>query len=279
MSSEQHFGGDWTKEKLDMFSGYLDAYLMALQKMNFKKIYIDAFAGTGTITLKGGQLEIAGSTKIALMAKRQFDSYYFIENDADKALVLSEMIEREFPNLKNCVTVCRGDANNVLMQLCKAIDWRYSRALLFVDPFATEFAWSTLEMIGQTKAFDVWYLFPLVALQRMLPRKGVIEPTWRTCINRLLGDDKWEDAFYKEDPQIDLFGTTSVYKDVNTDSLKAYIVARLKTVFPAVADNPKTFLNKKNSPLFLFCFAVASDNPRAQALALRIAQHILNAKG
>lgn len=43
----QKFGGSWTEEKLNMFTEYLDAYLIALQNMKFKKLYIDAFAGTG----------------------------------------------------------------------------------------------------------------------------------------------------------------------------------------------------------------------------------------
>ncbi len=47
MSCKQKFGGDWTIEKLDIFSSYLDAYLIALKNSKFKKVYIDAFAGTG----------------------------------------------------------------------------------------------------------------------------------------------------------------------------------------------------------------------------------------
>ena len=45
----QKFGGAWTQEKLNIFTSYLEAYLIALQNQNFKKIYIDAFAGTGKI--------------------------------------------------------------------------------------------------------------------------------------------------------------------------------------------------------------------------------------
>ncbi len=48
-SNDHKFGGKWTVEKLNMFSSYLNLYITALKKQKFKKIYIDAFAGTGSI--------------------------------------------------------------------------------------------------------------------------------------------------------------------------------------------------------------------------------------
>jgi hypothetical protein len=41
-----------------------------------------------------------------------------------------------------------------------------------------------------------------------------------------------------------------------------------------VAEKPKVFYNSRNSPLFLFFFAVG--NPRGAPIALKIAQHLLN---
>ena len=49
MAALQKFGGEWTAEKLNIFTCYLEAYQVALQHQKFKKIYIDAFAGTGKI--------------------------------------------------------------------------------------------------------------------------------------------------------------------------------------------------------------------------------------
>lgn len=53
--TSQKFGGDWTAKKLNIFTSYLDAYLIALQNQKFKKIYIDAFAGTGEIETSDGE--------------------------------------------------------------------------------------------------------------------------------------------------------------------------------------------------------------------------------
>ena len=37
MATSQKFGGNWTEEKLNIFTSYLDAYLIALQNQKFKK--------------------------------------------------------------------------------------------------------------------------------------------------------------------------------------------------------------------------------------------------
>lgn len=278
MGSEQKFGGDWTIEKLDIFSSYLNAYLTALKNFKFKKVYIDAFAGTGNITSRDGNQIIAGSARIALSSQLQFDRYYFIEADADKANALQKMVDTEFTSLKRKVTIYTGDANSELSKICNSIDWRFYRALLFLDPYATQVAWTTLETVAKTEAIDVWYLFPFQALQRLLRKDGQMDNTWVDCIDRLLGDHGWQNEFYKEDPQQNLFGTTSMVKDINTDGLKEYIIQRLTSVFQAVAPQPRIFRNTKQSPILLFCFAVASKNEAAQRLALRIANHILKEK-
>ena len=121
----------------------------------------------------------------------------------------------------------------------------------------------------------------------MLPKNGKYE-TWEGCIDRLLGDSGWQIEFYKEDPQMSLFdffsdaeapdsGTRKI-KDANPEHIKAYIISRLDTIFPCISKHPRIFRNSRNSPMFLFCFAIASESPKAQGLALRMADHILKNK-
>lgn len=287
MATSQKFGGNWTEEKLNIFTSYLDAYLIALQNQKFKKIYIDAFAGTGEIETSDGEQYLVGSAKRALAASRKFDRYFFIEGDEKKAAELREMVNTEFPHLTRIVTVYCGDANEKLAQIIHDVDWRYNRGLLFLDPYATQVNWTTLKNIAKTKSIDVWYLFPFSALNRMLPKNGKYE-TWEGCIDRLLGDSGWQTEFYKEDLQmslVDLFpdedapdsGTRKI-KDANPEHIKAYIISRLETIFPCVSKHPRIFRNSRNSPMFLFCFAIASESPKAQGLALRMADHILKNK-
>lgn len=283
----QKFGGNWTQEKLNIFTSYLEAYLIALQNMKFKKIYIDAFAGTGQIETSDGEQYLAGSARKALEAKLQFDFYYFIESDEVKAAELKEMINTDFPNMKWKTKVYCGDANQKLSQIIKEIDWRYNRGLLFLDPYATQVNWSTLETVAQTRSIDVWYLFPFSALNRMLPKNGKYG-SWEQCIDRLLGDTGWRTEFYKEDPQMNLFDffpdpaqsgqSNRLIKDANPEHIKSYIIGRLETIFPCVSKYPRIFKNSKKSPMFLFCFAISNESTNAQRLALRIADHILKNK-
>ncbi len=284
--TSQKFGGDWTAKKLNFFTSYLDAYLIALQNQKFKKIYIDAFAGTGEIETSDGEAYLAGSAKRALSAERRFDHYYFIESDESKASELEHMIDTEFPHLKRFTTVYRGDANEKLSKIINDIDWRFSRGLLFLDPYATQVDWATLERVAGTKSIDVWYLFPFSALNRMLPKNGKYG-SWENTIDRLLGDNSWRTEFYKKDPQLSLFDLGVIdggeeedrlVKDASPEHIKEFLISRLKTIFSWVSNNPRIFKNSKNSPMFLFCFAISNESVAAQRLALRIADHILKKK-
>ena len=284
--TSQKFGGDWTAKELNIFTSYLDAYLIALQNQKFNKIYIDAFAGTGEIETSDGEAYLAGSAKRALSAERRFDHYYFIESDESKASELEHTIDTEFPHLKRFTTVYRGDANEKLGKIINDIDWRFTRGLLFLDPYATQVDWATLECVAVTKSIDVWYLFPFSALNRMLPKNGKYG-SWENTIDRLLGDNSWRTEFYKKDPQLSLFDLGVIdggeeedrlVKDASPEHIKEYLISRLKTIFPCVSNNPRIFKNSKNSPMFLFCFAISNESVAAQRLALRIADHILKKK-
>lgn len=284
--TSQKFGGDWTAKKLNIFTSYLDAYLIALQNQKFKKIYIDAFAGTGEIETSDGEAYLAGSAKRALSAEKRFDYYYFIESDESKASELEHMIDTEFPHLKRFTTVYRGDANEKLGKIINDIDWRFNRGLLFLDPYATQVDWATLERVAGKKSIDVWYLFPFSALNRMLPKNGKYG-SWENTIDRLLGDNGWRTEFYKKDPQVSLFDLglidggedeDRVIKDASLEHIKEYIISRLETTFPCVSNNPRIFKNSKESTMFLFCFAISNESVAAQRLALRIADHILKKK-
>lgn len=287
MATSQKFGGNWTEEKLNIFTSYLDAYLIALQNQKFKKIYIDAFAGTGEIETHDGEQYLIGSAKRALLSEKKFDQYYFIEADAQKAAELQEMINTEFPQMRGSTKVYCGDANEKLAQIISGVDWRFNRALLFLDPYATQVNWSTLENVAQTKSIDVWYLFPFSALERMLPKNGKYQQ-WEDCIDRLLGDSGWREEFYKKDPQLSLFdmleddeGSNAeerLIKDADPEHIKDYILSRLEIIFPCVSKHPRIFRNSRQSPMFLFCFAISNDSTSAQGLALRIANHILKNK-
>ena len=136
--------------------------------------------------------------------------------------------------------------------------------------------WASLEVIAQTKSFDVWYLFPLSALNRVLRRDGQIDPKTRETITKLLGTTDWENEIYFESPQQTLFGEQDIER-MSIDSLKNYIIRRLHGIFPGVADQALVLRNPiNNSPLFLLCFAISNPKKGAIDLSLRGANHILS---
>lgn len=288
---EYRFGGDWTDTKLGILRRYLEAYSTALKNGPFKTAYIDAFAGTGYRTLEqteeGGNLLfpdlaeeaaqqlLEGSARMALKVEPGFDRYIFIERDAYHCAQL-ETLRSEFSNLTEAIKIRRGDANNVIQKLCKK-NWKSHRAVLFLDPYGMNVEWATLEKVAETRAIDLWLLFPLgIGVNRLLPRSGQIPEGWRTRLNLFLGTEDWYEAFYRTETAPNLFGEleTTVAKE-GIDVIGEYFLNRLRTIFPGVARKPKVLVNSTNCPLYLFCFAVSSPNPRTQEIALKIADHIL----
>lgn len=278
MATKQKFGGPWTVEKLNILSDYLDFYVQALKNQPFNLIYIDAFAGTGKIKIgdEDDFVEIDGSAKLALDSKISFDKYYFIEKKKSFAKELNQLITDEYSDKKSIIEVINDDCNNALRKLCDSIDWSQNRAVLFLDPYATAVNWETLRIIASTKSIDVWYLFPYSAANRMLKINGEIDESWKAKLISIFGSNDWENELYNEDPQINLFGDSHVVKSNQKEALKNYIEKRLNAIFPYVSKKSRILCNKNNSPLFLFCFAVSNDSPKAWGLAAKVANHIFD---
>ena len=277
MSTKQSFGGPWTVEKLNILSNYLNFYTTALKHTGFQLIYIDAFAGTGKVKIGSEERyeEIDGSAKLALQSKGQFTEYIFIEKKKSFAKELNDMVESEFPDKKNRVKIKNDDCNQVLIEICNKVDWRKARAVLFIDPYAADVKWETLKAVAATGAIDVWYLFPFSAVNRMMKRDGRIESTWEAKLNSVFGDNTWKERFYREDPQLNFFSEIEIMRDFNQNELQRYVEERLGCIFTKVSSNSRILFNRKNCPLFLFCFAVSSKNPNAIGLAMKVANYIL----
>lgn len=289
MNTPHLFGGDWTAEKLERVRKYLVAYATIMAKQRFRFAYIDAFAGTGYRTkAKSNHLSflfpelledesqkfLDGSARIALQIEPRFHKYIFIEKDQKKYTELDNL-KTAFPNLSDDIILVQSDANVYLKDLCMNRDWSKNRAVLFLDPYGMQVAWETVEAIAQTRAIDLWILFPLgVGVNRMIPRRGKINETWRRKLDMIFGTSEWHDAFYRTYTESGFFGEqTSTEKIGDFDFISQFFVQRLKTVFAGVAENSCPLFNSRNVPLYLLCFA--SGNPRGAKTAIKIAQDIL----
>ena len=201
------FGGEWTRQKLEVLEKYLAAYTLALKNQTFRTAYIDAFAGTGYRADAGSDAELEqpmfpdlaadepqelldGSARIALRLERAFSKYIFIERSPARCAQL-EKLRGEFPGRASDIEIVQGDANDEIRTLC-AKDWRRHRAVMFLDPYGMQVEWSTVEAIAHTQAVDLWLLFPLgIGINRLLPKSGEIPEPWRRRIELFLGTDDW----------------------------------------------------------------------------------------
>ncbi len=292
------FGGEWTVEKLRVIEKYLAAYTTALKNKPstehpFIKGYIDAFAGTGyrharqagdtadqrglmfpDLAAQESQRLLDGSARIALKVTPRFDRYVFIERSPERCTQL-EALRVEFPDLAGDIRIYQGDANTEIRHLCGK-NWRSHRAVLFLDPYGMQVDWKTIEAVAATKAIDLWLLFPLgIGVNRLLTRSGDIPASWRSRLNSLLGTEDWYDQLYRVEKTATLFGDADRVVKATTKTIGRYFVERLRSIFPAVADEPRVLRNASNSPLYLLCFAVGNEN--GAPTAMRIANHLLKA--
>jgi three-Cys-motif partner protein len=265
----------------------------ALKNTPFRKGYIDAFAGTGYRDAKSDsetgvssqsplfpdlatqepQALLEGSAVRALKTDPPFDSYVFIEQSPARCKQLEDL-RSQFPSLANAIQIREGEANLEIQALCSK-NWSSHRAVLFLDPYGMQVEWKTIDAIAQTKAIDLWVLFPLgIGVNRLLTKSGGIPQSWRKRLDLLLGTEDWYKEFYRIESTPTLFGKPEeqIIK-ARIDTIGQYFIRRLKTVFAGVADEPKVLLNSANCPLYLLCFAVG--NPKGANIALKIANHLL----
>lgn len=215
-----------------------------------------------------------GSAQQALEIDPPFDHFTFIEQNPNRAARLREL-ETKY-HLWPSVDVFTEDANVALQRICAKWDKRNDRAVVFLDPFAMSVDWSTLKAIAQTQSMDVWYLFPWMAVNRMLPRERAPLPEWEGKLNRFFGTPDWRSELYASKSERTLFDEVeeSETRVGNIDQLRAFALARLKAIFADVAPNPRELRAERGSPLFLLCFAAS--NKTGAPIALRIAKHILD---
>ena len=270
------FGGPWTIKKLDILEKYLNAYTTALKSKSFNLMYIDAFAGSGKIAFPKDLIGdvtgfVSGSAERALrITNKPFDKLIFIESHNKRCLELDNL-RKEYPKRK--VTIENTDANSFLANInFNSKSWR---GVLFLDPFATEVEWVTIEKISSFNALDTWILFPVSAIARMLPvsrEPDEIGKAWGRRLTRIYGDNSWRDLYKNTSP--DLFGKTGTEREYGVEGLLNIYKEKLSNQFgDRFLQYSKTLKNSRNSPLFEFLFCAG--NPSGANLAKKIARDIL----
>lgn len=269
--SGSHFGGEWTKEKLIIIEDYLKFYVRALSRQKTKLVYIDAFAGSGKTCLSDGS-EVDGSAIISLSC--DFDEYYFIEIDQERVSSLKNTIQERFPHKLSKIHIIHDNCNERLKSIFSRLSV-YQRGVMFLDPYALELDWSVLEQANKTKILDIWYLFPLNALTRNLPKKKTLSQNIKQKLNITLGTTEWESKLYHENPQISMFDDIE-YERVDFDELVSFVKDRLSDTFAYVSPKSRILKNSKNSALFILFFMMTNNSPRAISLGSKVVDDIFS---
>lgn len=276
----QAFGGSWTRQKLEILERYLDGYTTALKNQGCQLIYVDAFAGEGVWQAKSDydledygeyrEMVYDGSARIALGVKdRPFDRLILIEQDSSRCASLQKL-RSEYP--KRVITVQNEDANVALASFCRGMR-NSERAVVFLDPFATEVRWETVERIAETKKIDCWILFPVSAVTRMLPTDVPPPQGWQNKLDTIFGGREHWQSMYRPSLQPDLWGEQQIGRDSGSEAIADRYQERLESVFTKVAPTRRTLRNSKNVTLFELFFGAG--NPRGAGIAVDIADHIL----
>ena len=84
--------------------------------------------------------------------------------------------------------------------------------------------------IANTKAIDLWILFPLgIAVNRLLKTDGDVNTSIREKLNSFFGTTDWYDAFYETVSNRTLFGEETVTRKTSDFRLiTQYFVERLQ---------------------------------------------------
>ena len=286
------FGGQHTEIKLSVVAGYLRAYTRALRPHWQNLWYIDAFAGTGSRTVRvsarDGDLvddpvpeqveERKGSARIAIEIEPAFDRLVFMEQNRRHCAAL-HALKDEFRDRD--ISIVEGDANKLIQGEIAWSGWRKTRAVMFLDPYGMTVEWETLKAIANTKAIDVWYLFSLSGLYRQAARRAdAIDDAKRQAISRMLGTDEWEERLYAAPVEQDLLSAIEDprvrQRTADVKGLEQYVKQRLHDVFPLVLDPLPLPLNRGAQRYSLF-FAASNPDPKAMSLAKKFGSHMLAA--
>ena len=260
--------GPWAEEKLAALEEYLKYYNTTLSKQHFRRIYIDAFAGSPISKVRGSDIPpepspffdeeealearaefIMGSPVRALTLNPGFHEHYFFDLDRSRADTLKEMCEG-----RDDVIVKVGDCNPLIRDLAKKLTDRNVRGVAFLDPYGAHVEWETLGALASTGTMEVMINFPVaMAINRMITRSGVVPEVWSDQLTRCFGTEEWQEVAYKVER--DLFGEEVVQKHGDVASrLLALYMSRLRAIFSHVS-SPRLIRNTRGVPLYYLIWA------------------------
>ena len=172
--------------------------------------------------------------------------------------------------MENKVRVRQGDANQILRERLisnREIDWKKTRAVVFLDPFGLQVPWSTIQDLAATHAIEVIINFPMgMAIQRFLECGGDIPPERQAILDEYFGTHDWYSAVYQI--KQDLFDKKLEKVSDAGDRLTKWYRDRLRSAF-GYAVTPRLVRNSNDGHLYYLLWAGPN------GVGAKIADHIL----
>ncbi len=263
MSVEYDEIGIWSEVKLAIVREYAAAYSKIMEARRREKItrlrwiYIDAYAGPGYHLSKTTGEIVEGSPLIALNTDPPFHEYHFVDTEPARATQL-----RELTAARRDVEVYTEDCNTILLSKVfpRAQYSDYRRALCLLDPYNINLRWEVIEAAGKSGSIEIFLNFMIMDINRNALRKRMeksLQPKVDQ-LTRLVGDESWKDAGYRD---VDtLFGAD--YQKVSNDEFAEWFRQRLivKAGFKHVP-KPMPMKTKNNAVIYYLYFA--SQKPAA----------------
>lgn len=286
------WGGPWTEDKLDAFEKYVKAYLTILNKYrdkyNWKLIYFDGFAGSGSredntdSDLKNDLFDVnyiideekdsykGAAERVLNIDLRGFDFYYFIDKDKESNDKLKEKLNI-YNDEKKRLVFRANDANAEIIKLADAMHRNNKlAALVLLDPFGMQIDWDSIKQLAGTRT-DIWILVPTgVIINRLLDRKAELRHI--DLLKKFFGEDETfiREYFFERKVVKTLFGEEEIVVKVNNSiqRIAELYINKLKDIFDHVTPNALVLRNTRNVPIFHFVFA--SNNESARNIASQI---------
>lgn len=268
------FGGDWTKNKIEILVKYAKAYLTIMKDRTYwNLLYFDGFAGTGFIIKEkktNVDITIGAARRIVEIEKpRGFDHYYFVEKNKNNAELLSKNTKGAYPNKD--IQVKNDDCNVKLIELSKLLlspKGKNLKVLAYIDPYGMQLEWKSIVSLSKA-SIDIWILVPTgLGVNRLLKKDGEISETWLKRLETFLGleAESIKSFFYKVEKDLTLFGEeehTTKEKDAIKLSANLY-QERLKSIFAFVS---QPYILKSTQGNIMYHMFMASNNKTAVKIA------------
>ena len=297
----QQFGGEHTNLKIEILQKYLDFYTTALKNQDFELVYVDPFCGSGFYETQSERdedrsLHLGSALEALHISDKAFDRLMLNDINRNNVEALKKAVRQEFPSRD--VQFEERDANDFVSDTCERQRsencWKGTRGVIFLDPFATEVSWNSVEAIARTKALDMWMLFPRKALSRVAWKSvdaNLDDHPRRQTLDRVFGDASWRQLYdddFKRDyaqlsqierayqPMLGEIEKIDVEKSIRgPEAMITYLYRqRLKSALPWLS-NVRAALYINGQPHFELVFGASNPSSRAGQLATKVADHIL----